>query len=80
MRLVVLLVAAGVVAAAASTVVAHSSAASPNPLVVQAKAEMAALERAEGSYFAKRQRYTARLADLLAVRGGSDVAVQSPGP
>jgi hypothetical protein len=78
-RVVVLLVAVGVVIAGASTVAARSSTASPNPLVVQAKAEVAALERAEGSYYAKRRRYTTRLADLLSFKGGSDVGVQSPG-
>ena len=81
MRAVVLVVAVGLVIAGAITVAARSSTATPNPLVVQAKAEIAALERAEGSYYAKRRRYTPRLADLLSVKGksGSEVAVQSPG-
>jgi hypothetical protein len=79
MRVVVLLVAVGVVIAGASTVAARSSTASPNPLVVQAKAEIAALERAEGSYYTKHRRYTPRLADLLSFKGGSDVGLQSPG-
>jgi hypothetical protein len=77
--MVVILVAVGAVIAGASTVAARSSTASPNPLVVQAKAEIAALERTEGSYYAKRRRYTTRLADLLSLKGGSDVGLQSPG-
>jgi len=79
MRVVVLLVVLGVVIAGASTVAARSSTTSPNPLVVQAKAEIDALEHAEGSYYAKRHRYTTQLADLLSFKSGSDVAVQSPG-
>lgn len=80
MRAIILLVALGVVIAGATrTVAARSSTASPNPLVMQAKAEIAALERAEGSYYAKRRRYTARFADLLSFKGGSEVGVQSPG-
>jgi len=78
-RGVVILIAAGVVIAGAQTVAASSSTATPYPLVVQAKAEIAALERAEGSYYSERQRYTSRLADLLPVKGGKDVGLQSPG-
>jgi hypothetical protein len=75
---VVLLVAVGVLIADAIPV-AHSSTASPNPLVFQAKAEIAALERAEGGYYAKRRRYTAQLPDLLSFKGGSQVFLESPG-
>jgi hypothetical protein len=80
MRLAAVLAAVVALIAAFVAFAARSSgAAAQDTSSTRAKAEIAALQRAEASFYAKRKRYSGRLADLWATRAFTDIAINSPG-